>query len=97
VRIGLKWGCLDEFNAINREFVPLIEQQGNWKLVASYQAATGDLQEVLDVWEVSDVRDLLEAQSGIHQTPEWAALVARLKDIVVSEEAILCTKTPFSP
>lgn len=97
VRIGLRWGCLEEFNAINAEFVPLLEQQGNWKLIASYQAATGDLQQVLDIWEIADARDLLAAQQGIHQTPEWAPFAARLKQIVVSEEAILCTKTPFSP
>jgi NIPSNAP len=97
VRITLKWGHLEDFNDINREFVPLVEQQGKSKLIASYQAATGEFQHVLDIWEIPDVRDVMDILSGIHHVPEWAPFAERLKKIIVSEETVLCTKTPFSP
>lgn len=95
-RIQLRWGASAEFHELMAQLVPLVERTG-WRLLGSWQQITGDMHEVLDLWEVPDANAVPATLGALALEPAAGEIVAGLRDVILREELYVCTKTPFSP
>jgi hypothetical protein len=95
-RIQLHYGMSAQFHENMARLVPIVERTG-WRLVGSWQNITGDLHEVLDLWEVPDANAVPATLAELAGDPEVAEIMAGIGAAAIKEELVLCGKTPFSP
>lgn len=95
-RLHLHYGKSAQFHESMAKLVPIVERSG-WRLVGSWQNITGDLHEVLDLWEVPDANAVPATLMELAVDPEVTEIMVGISDAVLTEELVLCGKTPFSP
>lgn len=95
-RIQLRYGMSATFHENMARLVPIVERTG-WRLVGSWQNLTGDIHEVLDLWEVPDANAVPATLAELATIPEVAEIMAGISSAAIKEELVLCGKTPFSP
>lgn len=98
-RLEVKQGCLAEFyDVMENVLIPLMERHINQKLLAGFKTVIGPSNhEVLHIWEVEDANMCMARSQALSEDPEFPAMVARLKELVVSEGFSLVQKVPYSP
>jgi NIPSNAP len=95
-RIQLKYGMSAQFHENMAKLVPIVERTG-WKLVGSWQQITGDIHEVLDLWEVPDANAVPATLGALALDEDVTEIMKGISEAAIREELILCVKTPFSP
>jgi hypothetical protein len=95
-RIQLKYGMSPVFHENMAKLVPIVEATG-WKLVGSWQNLSGDIHEVLDLWEVPDANAVPATLMALAANPDVAPILEAISGAAIREELTLCAKTPFSP
>jgi hypothetical protein len=95
-RIHLVYGMSAQFNENMAKLVPYVEATG-WKLVGSWQNISGDIHEVLDLWEVPDANAVPATLMALATNPEVGPILEAISQAAIREELTLCAKTPFSP
>jgi hypothetical protein len=95
-RLQLHYGKSLQFYEAMAQVVPAAERSG-WRLVGSWQNISGDLHEVLDLWEVPDANAVPATLMALATDPSMGPVLEQLSQAVIREELTLCAKTPFSP
>jgi hypothetical protein len=94
-RLKLRYGQMERLSEVMAELVPILEARG-WKMVAAYQTLIGDLNEVIDVWEVPDANAAyLSSADAAATDPAFGRLAAQLAEVVVEEHLSITTTTTY--
>jgi hypothetical protein len=94
-RLKLRFGQVEALSEVMADLVPILEARG-WKLLAAYQTLIGDLNEVIDVWEVPDANAAyLTSADAAASDPEFGRLASRLAEMVVGEHLSIMTTTTY--
>ena len=94
--IDLKYGSAVGFGQAMARLVPVMAARG-WNLVGSYQNITGDLHQVLDVWEVEDANAVGAALASLVDDEDFLAIAPELVATVERETIRIAARTAFSP
>jgi NIPSNAP len=94
--VDLKYGSAARFGAAMARLVPLMAMRG-WELVGSYQNVTGDLNQVLDVWELPDANTVGTALESLVADEEFLSIAPELVETVERETIRIAAKTGFAP
>jgi hypothetical protein len=58
---------------------------------------TGDMHEVLDLWEAADANAVPDVLGKLAVDPDVPPILERIRKVALKEELLICHKTPFSP
>jgi hypothetical protein len=95
-RLGAKYGHLQRATELLSDIVRFAERRG-WKLLVAYQNTVGDLNEIIDIWEVPDANCVTEGLAGVFGDPEFAPAFAELREVILYERLSLHSRLPYSP
>lgn len=86
------------------EFARFIEVMGDvaasvtaagWKLTGAFIQRTGQLNTVIDVWELEDFNHMNTGMAAVAQHPEFARISATLSEVVVRESLTFADKLTY--
>ena len=76
------------------EIVGIVGAMG-WKLVSAYQLRTGQLNTVIDVWQLDDFNHLDVGMGAIASHPRFAEIRAVLQETIAKETLTLANRLEY--
>lgn len=96
--LTVKGGKLPEFNALMGKVFPVLERDYGWKLISGYATLVGDINRVIDVWQVPSANSVADAMStAAASNPELAGWLGEISELIEGEHLSIATKTSYSP
>jgi hypothetical protein len=72
-----------------------IAQAAGWKLASAYVTRVGQLNTVIDVWELEDFNHMDRGMRALAQHPRFPAIQAVLHDVIVRETLTLADRLTY--
>jgi hypothetical protein len=96
-RLKVRYGQAALFEELFAPLVPVMEERG-WKLHAAYHTLIGDLNEIIDVWEIPDASAVPTAMlDAATSSPILQEIAPRLAEVIVDEHLSVVSETAYSP
>jgi len=88
--IKLHPGKLQDFISLISKLSPVTTRHG-WKLLGSYASVVGRLNTVVDMWELTDIKNI----EALFADPEMAKMGPLIAEIIEDEVLTVLTKLPI--
>lgn len=82
---------------LQSEYIPILVNKYNWKLIAAWQVQVGDIDEIIDVWGFNDISDFCSSRTKMLDDTEFLGLRAKLRPMLREETIRLVTSLAVSP
>jgi hypothetical protein len=73
---------------------PIVEVAG-WKLASAYVTRVGQLNTVIDVWELKDFNHMNRGMQALARHPRFPAIQAVLQEVIAKETLTLADKLTY--
>ncbi len=81
---------------LGNQIVPVADRHG-MKLIGSWQAIVGNMEEITDIWAFEDMEHFSRAIGSLAKDPDVQAALERVRCLVQNENTKLLLPVPFSP
>jgi hypothetical protein len=92
--IEVRAAGFSRFVEVMSEVVAIAKTAG-WKLESAYATRVGQLNTVIDVWELEDFNHMNRGMQALAQHPRFPAIQAVLHDVIVKETLSLADKLTY--
>jgi hypothetical protein len=82
--LEVKAGGMEAFTAAVAEMVPILEGVG-WKLAGAFVTRVGQLNTVLDIWQLDDFNHMNVGWGAVARSPRFPQISAALAETVAKE------------
>lgn len=80
--------------AMEKTAVPFLEGEG-WRLAGAFVQRTGQLGNVIDLWELDDFQHYDRALQKLQRHPAFPAFKQMLEDTVITETVVFCDAASY--
>ena len=92
--IQVRAASFSKFTAVMSKIVAIAETAG-WKLASAYVTRVGQLNTVIDVWELDDFNHMNAGMGAIAAHPDFPAIQAVLQEAIIQETLSFADKLTY--
>lgn len=94
--LKLKIGEYDRFCESMAKQIPVLEGLG-WKLVGGWVTLIGQVQTIIDIWEIPDANAFFDVTEKWKETAAYKEFKAITAEVLEEEMLTMVKKVPYSP